>query len=46
MLEVEQKRILKKVEETRAKADKMRAIREVNEQNYIDRLRRQEENDV
>ena len=40
LLEIEQKRMIKKVEETRSRAEKMKTIKEVNEQNYMDRLRR------
>ena len=46
LLESEQKRILKKVEETRARADRMKVIKEVNEQNYLEKMQRQEEIEV
>ena len=38
LLENEQKRILKKVEETRARASKIRSIKETSEQNYRQKM--------
>ncbi len=38
LLETEQKRILKKVEETRVRAVKINSIKAANEQSYIDRI--------
>ena len=46
LLENEQKRILKKVEETRARAAKMKTIKEVNEQNYLEKMQRKEESEA
>ena len=40
MLENEQKRILKKVEETRVRAAKINTIKEANEQSYIEKMQR------
>ena len=46
LLESEQKRILKKVEETRTRASKITTIKKANEQNYLEKLMRKNENEV
>ena len=46
MLEKEQMRILKKVEETRARAAKMKTIKEENEQNFLEKMYRKDEKEA
>ena len=41
----EEERIMKKINETRARADEITNIRQRNEQNYLDKLNRQKEDD-
>ena len=40
LLEYEEKRILKKVEETRVRAARIKNIKAENEQNYIEKMKR------
>jgi len=40
LLENEQKRILKKVEETRVRAAKIKSIKEANEQSFLEKMHR------
>jgi len=45
LLETEEKRILKKVEETRVRAAKIKSIKSANEQNYLEKMQLKDQKD-